>query len=205
MEFSLGKGELRADESHPLAAPFRHAMSTGKPPDPWTFLLTKDPSTQVSHVLGTFMHTSKPGDRVLFFPGGRFWLDDVGGWPARFVGKQVNHVTLDPPGKPRAHSSHIALYDLPKKESRGLGFTTKVRGGYLIPWFSLLVPKVSFFKPLPALLDVRFQSVRTDWDRFSQRLLAQGGTRAVAVPDPTLAQTSCSSTSGSRVTCPCRT
>ena len=179
IQYSLGKGELEIDLSHPLAGPFRRAIKTGKPTGRLNFLLVQDGVDESPVVAGVFAHT--PGDRLLFFLGSSIEIETDHPW-AHFDGARLDHMTLDPLTKVGKYSSHVAVQGLPAHESRGSRHTANPPSGYMVPWFSLLVPHIQGFPKMPKTLSIQFQSPRPDLARFGKQLI--GEPRMALVPLP---------------------
>jgi hypothetical protein len=116
MEFGLGEGIAQVSADHPLVAPFRRSIETGKPTGAWRYLLYQN-GPGAPYVIGAFGLT--PGDRLLFFPGASTVIrtDDPN---AEFNGHRLDHVTLDPADIDSAHASHVAVFAPKGKKSRGL-------------------------------------------------------------------------------------
>jgi len=158
MHISGGMGKLRVRSDHPIAVAFHHGIVKGKPIRSWKYLLLKDDPSALRLVIGTFVYTL--GDRVLYFPGGFVTLDTDS--PAkRFNGTRLDHLTCDPPVGSK-FTSHVAVYGLPKKKSRGLSYSSFPPSGYMFPWFSLVIPNTRGFCILPARLAVEFQAPKSD-------------------------------------------
>ena len=181
MTSESGTGELEVDLDHPLVGAFRKAIETGKPPGRWLFFMVEDQPDLAPIVVGTFVYT--PGDRFLFFPGSSTVLA-ADHSEAPFAGKRLEHLTLDPPGKPGKHSSHVAVAGSPHKQSRGIRYTTTPPSDFMVPWFSLVVSNLRGFHRLPRQLHIHFPPPRPDVTRFGEQLLAAGGSTSVPLPPP---------------------
>jgi hypothetical protein len=181
MSSSAGTGELEVDLDHPLLGAFRKAIETGKPPGRWLFFMVEDQPDLAPIVIGTFVHT--PGNRFLFFPGSSTILADDHE-EVRFAGKRLEHLTLDPPGKPGKHSSHVAVSGSPPKQSRGIRYTTTPPSDFMVPWFTLVAPDLRGFQRLPHQLHIHFSPPRPDVSRFGKQLLSAGGSTSVPLPPP---------------------
>jgi len=128
------------------------------------------------------MHTVK--DRVLFFPAARVQIPAQELASQKFAGTVLEHITLDPPTKPSSHRSHIAVRGIPSDGSRGLSYTTKVPEGWLIPWFSLLLPSLERLDRLPAETIIEFDPPRPDWERHFEQMVTETclGPAAIGLP-----------------------
>jgi hypothetical protein len=180
--FPFGSGTLEATPEHPLLTPLRSAIVAGKPPGRWAWLAVQDVFIGVYKLLGSFVHS--PGDRLLFFPGAEAVVVP-GEQDERFDEKRIDHLTLDPPDAKGRHRSHVAVFGIPGKESRGVDYSTKPPEGLLVPWFTLVCDTLAGFEILPRELKVTFPPPpagcravrpRSSWrPRFSGHATALGG------------------------------
>jgi hypothetical protein len=180
LTFSSGDGELVVGCDHPLVGAFRRAIETGRPPGAWRYLLAYNQSSDVPVVLGTLVHTV--GDRLLFFPAAQVTLDGENLYEP-FIGRVLDHLTLDPPDPGSGSRSHVAVVGVPKDRSRGVGFRTVPPPGTMIPWFSLLTPGLDGFPVLPKELSVTFPPPRPDVGSFGDRLCTAGGLTVAPLPE----------------------
>jgi len=180
LNFSQGTGKLVVGTDYPAVAAFQRAMEEGQLTGTWRYLLAHDFPTLPYTIIGTFVKT--PKGRVLFFPGAAIAIetDDP---TARFNGRRLGHITVDPPRTAKT-SSHVAVQDLPHHESRGLKYRSAPPPDHMYPWFSFLLPDLSGFAALPAQLVVRFPPPPGNLHDFGQRLLADGAFATVPLPPP---------------------
>lgn len=181
IEVSAGEGELRAGTDHPLAGPFRVGLLHGRPPGTWGFLaVAVQPHPKV---LGAFVDT--PGNRLLFFPGASTYLNgsQFGLGNKEFL---LDHITIEGPHTRGRYGSHVALRAIGGRQHRTGGWSTRVRAGWLVPWFTMLAPGLDDFQPLPKRLLINFTTRRPDLQRFADEMIG-GGTVALA-PMPALAE-----------------
>jgi hypothetical protein len=126
-------------------------------------------SPNLPYVLtGTFVLS--PGRRLLFFPGGEAIIetDEIS---SRFNQTRLDHVTLDLPDQKDRNASHVAVFDVPAKESRGFQFRTIPPKNLMIPWFSFLTTSLDGFHLFPAKLCVTFPPVRPDIEKFGNEIV----------------------------------
>jgi len=180
LKFSRGTGQLAVGTDHPVVAAFRRAMEEGQLTGVWRYLLVHDLPTLPYTILGTFVRT--PRGRVLFFPGAAIAID-TDDPTARFNGRRLGHITVDPPRTAKT-SSHVAVQDLPHHESRGLNYRSAPPPEHMFPWFSFLLSDLAGFAALPAQLLVRFPPPPGNIHDFGQRLLADGDVASVPLPPP---------------------
>lgn len=185
--FDKGDGRLSVSLDHFMAAPFRRAMKTGKPPGRWHYLILFDQHARL-RVAGVLVHT--PGDRLLFCPGTDTTVTNPPENLAvpRFAGQVVEHITLDPPGDFDRHRSHVTFHGMSEKDRRGLQFTTTAPPNGLAPWFTLLLPSLEHLLALPHELAITFPPPRQEVKRFI-RGFGSGGVSAASVP-PSVAEPS---------------
>lgn len=157
-----GVGEVSVTDEDPLAGPFRRGMRTGHPTGRWRGVAINDDES-VPRIFG-YLGLSAKTRRLMWFPAAHLTLTDFSqdknGDLRRFVGRTVDHVTLDPEGRPGRHRSHLTHTD----GTRGPTVSHYPREGELIPWFSLLLPDTSMMRVLPQKLEIRFASARPDQD-----------------------------------------
>ncbi len=179
MVWSIGEGHLEVGPDHLLAAPFRQAMVAGKPPGRAVFLVCTERDPPSNRVVGAFVHT--PGNRLVFFPGAALILAEDDG-SGQFVGRQLEHLTLDPPKSKDRHPTHIVVSGSGKAETHGYGYTTSPPQGYNVPWFSILAPSLQPFPKLPRKLAVVFPALRKDTTKFAYELLRGHGSAFLELP-----------------------
>ncbi len=180
LHFDVGQGEFEGDLHDPLSAPFRWAIKSGKPPGQWKLLLLSH-ANEGYWVAGTFMHTR--GKRLLYFPGARIELEATARPPKRFVGSEIDHMTLDPPHKPGKHRSHLKFMAEREGKIHGYSFTTTARAGWMIPWFSLAFSGLDRLLKPPATLYLPVESPRPMTDAFIDALMRSGGMEMVRLPE----------------------
>ena len=155
-----GVGEVSVTDEDPLTGPFRRGMRTGQPTGRWRGVAITDDKS-VPRVFG-FLGLSEKTRRLMWFPAADLTLtefnQDKTGDLRHFVGRILDHVTLDPEGRPGRYRSHLTHTD----GSRGPTVTHQPRQGELIPWLSLLLPDQSMMRELPQKLEIRFASARSD-------------------------------------------
>lgn len=177
--FPFGSGTLEATPEHPLLTPLRLAIVAGKPPGRWAWFAVQEAFIGVFKLIGSFVHS--PGDRLLFFPGAEV-LVIPGKQDERFNEKRIDHLTLDPPDVKGRHKSHVAVFGIPGKDSRGINYSTKPPEGLLVPWFTLVSDTLAGFETLPSELRVTFPPPRPDVQSFGQELLGGIGFQAMPLP-----------------------
>jgi hypothetical protein len=169
--FDEGSGEVRGDEDHPLAAPFRRAMLYGAPTGALRTIVLHDGETP--YLFGTAVATA--GGRLLFCPAAEVVVSHE---PSVLVGRRIEHITLDPARRKGRHKSHIAFQD----GRRGEGWTTFVHDGHLIPWFSVLMSELGADLTLPRTIDVAFPRKRIDGDFAADLLGSSEAIVSVGLP-----------------------
>jgi len=179
MQFGSGEGVLQVSPDHPLVAPFRRSIETGKPPGTWRYMLCQE-SEGAPHVIGAF--ALSPGGRIIFFPGGSSIIstDDPN---AHFTEHRLDHIALDPSDLNSPHASHVAIYADPGENSRGLNYRSSRPADHLFPWMSLLLPNLDGLPTLPRILRVTFAPPRPDLERFGNQILEDGGLAWVPAPE----------------------
>jgi hypothetical protein len=100
----------------------------------------------------------------------------------KFDEKRIDHLTLDPPHAKGSYRSHVAVFGLPKKDSRGISYSTKPPPGLLVPWFALVADTLAGVTILPSLLTVTFPPPRPDIERFGGELLRGLGLKYMPLP-----------------------
>ena len=173
---SGGQGDLEVDQAHPLAGPFRQSMVTGGVTGDWALLFTRDVNS-ISRVIGYFAQTK--GDRVLFFPGSTIECMDSA--TTSGVWERLDHVTVDPPRGPSLRS-HVTLLK-PSAERHIVDYRTTGPVGSMCPWFSFLIQDPEDLLPMPAILTVTFPTRGGDLENFAHRLLGQGRTASIGLPE----------------------
>jgi hypothetical protein len=189
-----GTGSREVKPDHPLVIHLRVAIEEGRPPGSWSWAAFAEEESGRLRVIGTFVHSPPPGDRILFFPGGTMHISTA---PfdelttdepmSSFDDKRLDHLTLDPPDSRGRHQSHVAVFGLPMKGSRGLGYRTTPPPGLLIPWFTLLTPSLEEFEFLPEKLIVTFPPLRPDLSEFAKEFMR--GPKLAHAPAPTASTT----------------
>jgi hypothetical protein len=180
--FSVGDEELRVPVSHPAFAAFRRGMEDGQLTGTWRFLLASIPPARLPTIVGTVVET--PNGRFLYFPGAAIEVSTETQGSRFEQYRPLDHVTLDQPKSNGEYRSHIAVSGLPaNNKSRGAEYRSHVTPGYLLPWFSLLVPALDEFVRIPGHLWVEFPPPRRDVEAFGKQLMANGG--MIHVPLPT--------------------
>jgi hypothetical protein len=155
-----GVGRVSITDGDPLAGPFRRGMRTGHPTGTWRGVGVPDDEF-VPRVFG-YLGLSSKTRRLMWFPAAHLTLTELNrdehGVLRHFVGRTVDHVTLDPEHGPSRYRSHLTHVD----GTRGPTVSHFPRDGELIPWFSLLLPGESMMPVLPAALEVWFVPARPD-------------------------------------------
>ena len=164
-----GQGSVTVGVDDPWAGPWRQAMVVGRPTAPWRGIAIRYQG--VPYSLG-FVSLSE-GQRLLWFPGASLsaseYIEDTTGQLTRFVGRPVDHLTLDPDfahGRQRSHLTYVDGLHGPK-------ITHRHRAGDLTLWFSLLLPDTSSLRVVPESLSINFTPSRHDPD-YPQQLAGQG-------------------------------
>jgi hypothetical protein len=148
-------------------------MTTGKPTNRWTGVGIRHEG--VPYAFG-FLGLSGKTRRLAWFPAAHLspsvFNRDVHGQLARYSGRPVDHLTLDPEGKPGRFKSHITYED----GSPGPTVPHYPRPCELVPWFSLLLHDLTeeHMRVVPRLLSITFPPVRTD-SMYLAHVAGEGG------------------------------
>lgn len=175
-----GQGSVTVDIDDPWAGPWRRSMITGKPTSPWRGVGFRHRG--VPYSLGFVSLTER--SRVLWFPGANLaaneYVEDIDGQLSHFVGRPVDHLTIDSEFKPGHQRSHLTYVD----GSHGPQVTHRHQRGTLTLWFSLLLPGTELLRTVPESLSVRFSAPRGDTD-YPKQLAGKGSWELFeAIDDP---------------------
>lgn len=175
LEFNFpgGAGEVEVGLDHPTVAPLRRALSTGKPPGQWAWLLARDEFSGIWKLLGSFARS--PGNRFLYFSGSSSSISDT---PRREDAESFDHLSLDPPAAKGKHASHVTT----KSGRRGSVYRSVPPSGHLFPWFSFLTPSLAQHVTMPERLHVRFPPPRPDLKEFGDLIVKSPSLAEVLLP-----------------------
>jgi hypothetical protein len=176
-------GLVNVESDNPWARVWRQAITTGKPTGQWKGIGIRHQG--VPFALG-FLGLSRKTRRMSWFPAAHvspavFNLDEDGRL-AHFVGRPVDHLTLDPEGAPGRFKSHLTYED----GSHGPTVSHFPRQGELVPWFSLLLHDLDeeHTRIVPEILTVTFSPPRSDSGYVAQ-IAGEGGWGFIdALPRP---------------------
>lgn len=144
-------------------------MVDGRPTAPWRGIAIRYQG--VPYSLG-FVGLSE-GHRLLWFPGADLsaseYIEDTTGQFTHFVGRPVDHLTLNPDFTPGRQRSHITYVD----GVHGPKVTHHHQTGDLTLWFSLLLPGTSSLRVVPESLSICFTPRRRD-PHYPEQLAGQG-------------------------------
>ena len=175
-----GQGTVQVDVDDAWARLWRRASVAGQPTGQWVGIGFRLAGTPYS--LG-FMAVSS-GGRLLWFPTANLqailYDEDASGQLTNYLGRPVDHLTLNPADSTGRHRSHFTYVD----GGHGPNVSHHAKPGYLIPWFSVMLPNiVDHLRLVPAELSITFPPVRTD-EQYPSQLVGDGRWLVVEGNDP---------------------
>jgi len=177
MGFEDGDGSIEVTLEHPLATPFRRAVSTGKYTGSWSYLIARPGPGLPSLLLGSVVWS--PGKRFLYFPG-RVGEVNSSRFDDEFNGRGLDHVTLELDTEMSRFDEHVAV--LGDGKSRGQRRKGRVHSGHMHPWFSILSTNLESYEPIPAELRMRFDAPLSDVQRRCVAMMGTGQRTSLCFP-----------------------
>lgn len=168
-----GRGTVTVGPDDPWARLWRPAMTTGKPTSQWKGIGVRH--QDMPFAFG-FLGLSRKTRRLTWFPAAHaspaVFNQDVLGQLTHFVGRPVDHLTLDPEGAPGRFKSHLTYED----GSHGPTVSHYPRDGELVPWFSLLLHDLAEerMRVVPEALNIIFPAPRGD-SAYVAQVAGEGG------------------------------
>lgn len=166
-----GQGKKVVDLEHRWAAPLRKTFSEGKPNGTWLFVALKDP-VGVPRIVGSFVRTK--GQRTLFCPGFENLILPLGNASEADELVVLDHLTLEPPKSKkgrRCWSTHVATVDNKRDDPRGLEQTSLEQEGWMVPWFSLIIPSYNTLEIFPEEIVIPHDAPSSDLPNRAERTL----------------------------------
>ena len=178
-----GQGTVTVGSDDPWARLWRPAMTTGKPTDYWKGIGVRHKGVPFA---AGFLGLSRKTRRLAWFPAAHaspaVFNRDSHGQLTHFVGRPLDHLTLDPEGKPGRFRSHLSYED----GSHGPTVSHYPRDGELVPWFSILLDDLSEerMRVVPEVLNIIFPAARSD-SAYVAQIAGEGGWGFIeALPKP---------------------